>query len=526
MFCAGSSTTAYTTGEHFADQFAQAIILNRTQVFATPRRNVRVSRLARILLRLPPIYFLTSNAFSLLHAIRCQNSPDYSELKHGRMKRQGELDFSGDGGIMYHLLSELLFWEDDSHACRAVDMIPPVTGGDRKFEHGSLSLLWPLFQSLCLGQLVESLVTAIQGRRPMTETGMSIFEHSLAFAEAEGLLSNLSGLTPSFSSHVDGARQPEKDASLISRRFLLQQMNTPPEYLLLGTISAFNGLSSHILGIFDLQSRYRLINTSIWGLCYLTSFLWGFFSLRPESGPERVILRFPSVCIVGFIPHLIIMVGILICCVIYFLALAVCILSPPDSEAHLGLWARARWANDNLQVSDQISNMMPLEMHQDFFSSLLRTGFAIVTAASKAVYLLEHESVGVPRWTWLEEERMKQLDCSTKSTGQLPIHLESHAQSRGSSGYGNAVNPSPNEIEQGHEEDSVGYLQRGNRYVGVFQAISPSSSTDFEHCVNRAKSPKMSINPGVGRGRDTNIGLCRSERTSSLRTFSGFPSRV
>ena len=431
--------------------------------------------------------------------MRCQDSPDYSELKHGRMKRQGELDFSGDGGILYHMLSKVLFWEDDYHACRTVDMIASATGENRRIEHGSLSLLWPLFQSLCLGQFVEILVTAIQGQRPMTETGMTIFEHSLAFAEAEGLLSNLSGLNPSFSGHVDGARRSEKDASLISRRSLLQRMNTPPEYLLLGTISAFNSLSSQLLGVFDLQSRYRLINTSIWGLSYMACFLWGFFSLRPESGPEQIILRFPSVCIVGFIPHLIIMAGILVCCAIYFLAVTVCILSPPEGVNQLGLWERARWAKDNMQVSNRFSNVMPLDMQQDFFSSLLRTGFAILTAATEAVYLSEYEPVGVPRWTWLEEERLKQLDYSIDSTRQRSIHVEPHAQSRGFSGYGKAVNPSPNETEPEHEEDGVGHLQRGNRYVGLFQAISPSFSTEFEHCVNRAKSPKTSINPGVGR---------------------------
>lgn len=459
---------------------------------------MRVSRLARILLRVPPIYFLSSNALSILHAMRCQTSPDYSMLKHGRIKQKGELTFSEDGGILYQL-SRILFWEDDFHACRAVDMIPSATEGTGRIEHGSLSLLWPLFQSLCLGQFLVGLISAIQGQRPMTETGMTIFEHSLAFAEAEGLLSNLSGLSPSFSGHVDGARRSGKDVSLISRRALLQQMNTPPEYLLLATISALNSLSSHLLGVFDLQSRYRLINTSIWGLCYMASFLWGFFSLRPESSPERVILRFPSVCIVGFIPHLIVMAGILVCCVIYFVALTVCILSPPDSVTHLGLWERARWAKDNLQVSDRLSNIMPLDMQQDFFSSLLRTGFAILTAASEAVYLLEYKSVGVPRWTWLEEERMKQLDCSTESTRQRSIHVEPHAQSRGSSGYGNAVNPSPNETGPEHEEDGVGHLQRGGRYVGRFRAISPSSSTDVEHCVKRARSRKMFIDPCVGR---------------------------
>ena len=488
---------------------------------------MRISWLSRVLLRITPIYFLTSNTLSLLHALRCQTSPAYSELKHGRMKPQGELEFSGDGGILYHLSSRVLFWEDDSHACRAVDMIPSVVGGDRRTEHGSLSLLWPLFQSLCLAQCVETLVSAIQGQRPMTETGMSIFEHSLAFAEIEGLLSNLSGLGPSFSGHLDGTRRSEKDASLISRGAHLQQMNTPPEYLLLGLTSAFNSLSSQLLGVFDLQSRYRLINTSIWGLCYMSSVLWGFFSLRPESGPERVILRFPSVCIVGFIPHLIVMAGILVCGVIYILALTICILSPPERVADSSLWERARWAKDNLQVSDRLWNIMALDMHQDFFSSLLRTGFAISTAASEALYLVEFESVGVPRWTWLEEDRMKQLDYCSNSTRQRSIHVEPHAQNCGFSGYGNAVNPSPNEAGPGHEEDGVGHLQRGGRYVGPFRAISPSYSNDVEHCVVRARSRKTFFDPYVDRWwRHANSRLCRSERTSSSRISSGSTSKA
>lgn len=405
--------------------------------------------------------------------MRCQTSPDYSNLKHGRIIQHGELDFSGDGGILYYL-SGIIFWKDDSHACRAVHMIPSATEGKGWIEHGSLSLFWPLFQSLCLGQFVETLICAIQGQTLMTETGMSIFEHSLAFAEAEGMLTNFSGLVPTFSGHSDGARRSEIDASLISRRVLLQQLNSPPEYLLLGTISSLNSLSSHLLGVFDLQSRYRLMNTSVWGLCYMASFLWGFFSVRPESG-DRVFLRFPTVCILVFIPHLLIMAGILVCSVIYALALTVCILSPPEGVTQLGWWERARWAKANMQVNERLSNTMPLDMHQDFFSSLIRTGFAILTAASEAVYLLEYKPVGVPRRTWLEEERLKQLQSlnySTDPTRQRSIRVEPLVRSNetaGLSGYGKEqiVNPSPNETGPGDEEDGVGHLQRGGRYVRV-----------------------------------------------------------
>ena len=108
----------------------------------------------RALLRSAPIYLFLTNTFSLLQAMRCQTSPDYTYLKYGRIEIQRELDFSGDGGMLYYLSSKILFWQTDPQACLAVDMIPSPTQGWS--ERGSLSLLWPLIKPLCLGQFIET----------------------------------------------------------------------------------------------------------------------------------------------------------------------------------------------------------------------------------------------------------------------------------------------------------------------------------------------------------------------------------
>ena len=63
-----------------------------------------------------------------------------------------------------------------------------------EIPRGSFNLLWPVFITLCISHFVETLLCALQGRPVVTEAGMSIFEHSLAFAEAETMVSQSIGL--------------------------------------------------------------------------------------------------------------------------------------------------------------------------------------------------------------------------------------------------------------------------------------------------------------------------------------------
>lgn len=252
----------------------QAIILNRTQIYASARRHINFSWPIRLAIRIMPIVMFLSHTIGLLQAMRCQTSPKYSSLRYGKADKHLDLDFSGDGGIIYWISSSLLLWENDASSCLAVDMIPSTSEvWDRR---GSLSLLWPFFQTLCLGQFVETLSCAVQGRQLMTETGMSIFEHSLAFAEAEAMISNQLGLSL-WSAHkaskaTSAFSQPDPVGKLFTRSEILDKMNTPPEVLLMVLISSLNNLSSQILGVLNMQARFRLINTGIWGICFVRIF--------------------------------------------------------------------------------------------------------------------------------------------------------------------------------------------------------------------------------------------------------------
>ena len=459
----------------------QAIILNRTQIYASARRHINMSWPIRLALRALPIIMFLSHTLSLVQAMRCQTSPRYSSLRYGKANKHLDLDFSGDGGIIYWTTSMLLFWENDASSCLAVDMIPSRSEvWDRR---GSLSLLWPFFQSLCLGQFVETLSCAIQGRQLMTETGMSIFEHSLAFAESEAMIGNQLGLslwsTHKASKMGPSSSQPDPVGKLFTRTEILDKMNTPPEVLLMVLISSLNNLSSQILGALNMQARFRLINTGIWGLCFMGAFGWGFFSLRPESGPESIILRFPTVCIVGFIPHLLILVGILLCAAIYSLALFLCFFCSPNDESPPRTFAeRFRIARENMQANAQLSSIR-LDMTEDFYTALLKIGFTALTVASEAVYLNEGRCINVATSTWLEEERLREIEAFEQSHDPVeglsvrfakPAGADQNSTEGWASGYSRAVSFTTDTFGSGFSNtrqrgDGVGHMQRGGRYL-------------------------------------------------------------
>ena len=429
--------------------------------------------------------------------MRCQSSPDFSYLKYGKADKHVGLDFAGDGGLLYYLSSTLLFWQREQDSCLAVNMIPSGPGAPR--PRGSLSLLWPLFQSLCLSQFIETISCAVQGRPVMTETGMSIFEHSLAFAEAEAMMSNQLGLSPfgppkaPTAKPAVGIDEISGKTEHVTKSVLFERLNTPPEVLLMGLISCLNNLSSHILGVLGLQSRFRLINTGMWGLCFMSSFIWGVFSFKPEASADPVILRFPTVCIVGFIPHLLILLGICMCACIYFLALLLSVLAPPDGSPPSQSWSeRFKAAQENLQANAQLSNIR-LHMQEDFYTALLKVGFTALTVASEAVYLNEGRRIGVGRWTWLEEERLKEVEDSKFSSFNVPRnfnddplgmlasgvslsedHVSQPTDGSGAWRSGYAREKTTKVLQSGAGRasarigaDGVGALQRSGRYVVV-----------------------------------------------------------
>ncbi|KAJ6095939.1 hypothetical protein N7486_006685 [Penicillium sp. IBT 16267x] len=407
----------------------EALILNRITIYASTRRHLQLGWQRRLALRIIPIVLFLSQILKLTRGIRCQTSPDFAKMRYGRPGKPLVFDYATSGGSLHWFASSLLPWESDEQACSAVRMAR--TADAPAIPYGSFALLWPVFIILCLSHFVETLSCALQGRPVMTETGMSIFEHSLAFAEAESMISKSIGLGMfGLAKHNPLTQGGSGDSAtsplqLLTRAQVLERMNVTPELLLIVLISCCNSLTSHILEVFGKQSRYRLANTAFWGACFMAAMCWGL-----EAGPpvslDTGVLKFPTVCIVGFIPHLLVLSGVIICVAIYGLALTITAFSLSPEENHtLSLREKFMVANENMQGASQIRNIR-FNRHEDFYTTLLRVGYVALTAASEAVFLNEGKAVIARQMTWLEQDRLAEIEASRKRSSSRG-NWESHS---------------------------------------------------------------------------------------------------
>jgi hypothetical protein len=453
----------------------------------------------RLALYIIPISAFLVQLLYLLQAMKCQTSPDFPLLRYGDPLKHLSIDFGGEGGFLYSLSSRLLFWQDDLSCCEARHMSLLAVENNRNELRGSMSLLFAFFLTLCTSQLFETLFCALQGKQPMPETGMTIFEHSLAFAECEAMISSALGFGFFGLSKdaISTSSSTETSGPLISRGEILQRLNVPPEVLLVCLISCFSHLSSATLAVIGKRHKVRLLNTAIWGCCYMAAFLWSFAKIirSPiETVADLGVLRFPTVCIVGFIPHLLIMVGIIVCGIIYGLALLITALSVPQEFA-TGLSFRQRfaWAYQNLQANVQFSSSsnIRIKMSEDFYTTLLKVGFSVLTAASEAVYLNEGSRIQVATLTWIEQKRIDDIAATMerRKAPNIPSELigehiakgvgftDHHNTAIGASPYARERKSRPTKTEQdkshpGELDSGLGLTQRRNRMQLTFDFIA------------------------------------------------------
>lgn len=489
---------SYLTSRWALATFTAAIVLNRTQFYASSRERLVLKWYVRLALYAVPICMFVVQLVFVLQALRCQTSTEFALLRYGDPLKHLAIDFGGEGGFLYKLSSMLLFWQDDASCCAARNMSLLAVDNDRSRLRGSMSLLFSFFITLCTSQLFETLACALEGKQPMPETGMTIFEHSLAFAECEAMISSALGFGFFGQLKLDGGKgSGENSGPLISRAELLQRLNVPPEVLLVCVISCFSHLSSAHLAILGIRKDMRLLNTGIWACCYMSAFMWSFTKvmMNPmESIADLGILRFPTVCIVGFIPHLLILIGILICALIYGMALLVTAASVPDGvSAGMSFRQRFAWAYHNLQANVQFSpaSRIQIKMSEDFYTTLLKVGFATLTAASEAVYLNEGSRIQVAQMTWLEQKRIEELAANIDERKKLvvPSELLGDGIARGvefTDHHNAAISPSPyarerksrptktdKEKANPNELDSgLGLAQRRNRMQLTFEFIA------------------------------------------------------
>ena len=458
--------------------FSIALILNRVKVYASTRQRILLRWDKRFALRLVPILLLITQIHRILQALRCQSWSGFPQYRYGRIDRYSPLDWPSQSGFLYWLTSNGLFLSSDSQSCAAIGM-SRIDGALNR--DGSFALLWPTFLRLSLSHFVETLSTALEQGPIMTDVGMSVFEHSLAFAETEAMLSQLFGLGIFSAGKSKAAGQTTTSAATTPSIILpgtittravndatnallgphrLDRINVPVEVLVIALLSCCNALSANIIAIFNKQHSLRLINTSMWGIGFLSAFVWGFLNngstfLRSSSGTSWAVpvrnataissattmsngtlaatdarfvsglLNFPTVCIVGFLPHLVIVLGIAVCSFIYLLALtlsAVSLESNPCLPHAASIKDRFRLAHQNLQVAVQFRGI-EIKWHEDFYTALLRVGFAALTAASEAVFLNEGRAVEVRQFTWLEEDRLDELEATGNRNLAAPFQI-------------------------------------------------------------------------------------------------------
>jgi hypothetical protein len=244
---------------------------------------------------------------------------------------------------------------------------------------------------------------------------------NVAFAEAEAAVSSSLGWGP-FGGTRSGDHQTSNTNSdgnikaseiAIKRSMILRRVNTAPEVLLIGFLSTMSHITSHILGIFNMQGRLRLANTAFWGLCFMSIITWSVLNFSIDDIASQALLRFPTVCIIGFIPHVLLLIGIVLCSLIYGLALLLTALSPPVSRQttveHRSFKQKILAAHHNMQANIPLASIR-VSMHMDFYTALLKTGFSALTMASEAVYLNESLEVNVKQFTWLEEDRLREIE--------------------------------------------------------------------------------------------------------------------
>ncbi|KAK1834160.1 hypothetical protein QBC39DRAFT_424394 [Podospora conica] len=481
------SLFSYVTSKWALSCIIMAVIFNRAQIFAATRRRLHLRWQVRLALRLPILIFLLFQARGLLQSIQCQTSPNFADMRWGNASKSSDLMFSHSDTLLHGLSSTLLFGASDRASCEAIKMVP-WDNREQPELVGSLSRLWPLFATFCLSQFVEVVSATVQGRPTCFETGMTLFEHSLAFAEADAAISNQLGWGL-FTNGSNATSSTMGTTIAVTRSMIMKRVNTPPEVLLVGFLSAMGHISSHLLGVFNAQPRFRLISTGFWGLCFMAGLVHSAVTFSLDDAASQGFLRYPTVCIISNIPHILVLGGIVACAFIYAVALVLSALAGPErgpDGQKLSILQRLALAHGNMQANVSLSDIR-IRMDMDFYTALLRAGFGAITMASEAVYLNEDHHVNLKRHTWLEEDRFREVEelrmqwlsggvpgsrfDSVGAIGLVPIK---DGQAHATSGFAReraAQNIPKNSASARRGRDGVGAAERSGRWLMAFEYI-------------------------------------------------------
>ncbi|KAI3402313.2 hypothetical protein KGF56_004883 [Candida oxycetoniae] len=250
-------------------------------------------------------------------------------------------------------------------------------------------MYWPIFLTFCLSSFIETFIASIQGEKPFTESGTTIFEHSLAFQE--------------FSSNA---------AFFFSNSYHYKRPTE--EVLVTSLFSILNHLNIHIGAIVN-NNRLRLIPSTIIGT--------GFLGYFVTSIIHKQMSRFPVILISTLIPQLLIVFIVLISSAIFFTAVVVngCRFQGLN---YASLFAREdrnqleEGDNNDDAFGNELDSPMSnlnISLTDDFYTALLNLGVLAITSAGKSSYITELSLVTLDHETWVERSIWQRLKYFSKS---------------------------------------------------------------------------------------------------------------
>lgn len=222
----------------------------------------------------------------------------------------------------------------------------------------STDLYWPTFLGFCLLAYMETFVSAINGDKPYIETGLTLFEHSLAFQEA-------SSKGTFFLGNKNVVRKPTE------------------ELLIICLFLTLNHLNIQIGGLIN-NNKYRLIPSTIIGASFLT-----YYTRLLRNGEWT---QFPLIITGSVIPQLLIVLIIFASMIIFVMA----ILSTGFNLQDLN-YASFFTSND-----DEFQERVFFKLNDDFYTTLINLGMLSITLAGKSSYITELSLVTIDEETWLE----------------------------------------------------------------------------------------------------------------------------
>lgn len=279
-----------------------AIVLNRTAVFASSRRhNPRAPRWPKWILRL----------FALSMILRC----------------------------LWFVVVQFAYIYHPFH-----DMMLDYLPEERQPVH---SLLWSVFMTLCISQFLETFVSITSGQSPSNDTGLTLFEHSIAFQEC-------------------------------------QRMKIPsPHLLIICCFSLITQLTTHTVGLLGLK-KYQLIPSTILGISFLL-----FYCLTIYYGELEYM---PSVVLGSVFPQLFVLVTTTFCVALYELSV---LMNGGDASTLT-----------YTPMMENLKDSLNLQLNDDFNSALMRFGYIMFTAVEDKQYVNELPALTLSKGTYLEQHHL------------------------------------------------------------------------------------------------------------------------